>query len=293
MSELILDAVIDTLKTLPFLFGVYFLLEFMHTKLPNLQQKLRKAEKFGPAVGAAAGCIPQCGFSVVASSLYSAGAIGAGTLVAVFIATSDEAIPILMAHSDFLPYMAALIICKLILAVVFGYIVKLTVFKNEELTYNCTDNSDTAHHCHDCGHEHSDGVFSIVKCAFSHTVKTALYLLISIAVINLAVFAIGEENLSSILLKGSIFQPALAALIGLVPGCSTSVLLTELFISSNISFASAVAGLSSGAGFGFLVLFREVSDKKKLFKIILSVYVSAAVGGMLIHILSSLAGIGV
>ncbi len=282
MTELILDAVIDTVKTLPFLFIVYLAIEFISSKLSNIQTFLKKADKLGPVIGAATGCIPQCGFSVAASSLYSAGAIGAGTLAAVFISTSDEAVPILMSHSEFIPSMIFLIACKVVLGIISGYIISYTVFKNESTVSTVSTEPPEHSHC-SCGHSHHS---SVLLSSFIHTLQTALYLLISIMIINFAIFLIGEENLSAILLKGSLLQPALATLLGLIPGCSTSVLFTELFMSSNLSFGSTVAGLSAGAGFGFLVLFRELKDKKKFFKIILSVYAASAIGGTVIELIS-------
>src|SRR5699024_5983740 len=148
-----------------------------------------------------------------------------------------------LAHRDFLTYMIALIVCKIVIAVFFGYLLKYTVFKNERTVFETNTHLHSERHddhCSSCSHSHSGTCLSMLKCAVVHTLKTAVYLFISIAVIDAAVELIGESNLSSLLLKGSIFQPALAAVIGLIPGCSTSILLTELFISSNISFASAV-----------------------------------------------------
>ena len=216
--------------------------------------------------------------------------IGASTLIAVFLSTSDEAIPVMLSNLSDMSLVLWLILAKVIIAVAAGYLLKYTLFRNE--TTRIRTLGQKSDHCgHDHDHEHSGGQCgccshhgSIFKSAIVHTLKITAFLAVTMLVINLVVFWIGEDNLETVLLSGSVFQPILTALIGLIPGCATSVLLTQLLINGSISFGAAIAGLSAGTGFGYLVLFKECRSKKSALKIVLCTYLASVAAGMIIHL---------
>lgn len=274
MQDIILDAVIDSLKNLPFLLGAYLLIEFLeHRASDHLTRALARLGPFGPIGGAALGCVPQCGFSVAAANFYAGRLITPGTLLAVFLATSDEALPILLSRPGSLGAVGKLLAVKLIAAALVGLLADLIVarFLRPERRAPFHDL------CEDCGCEEK-GVFA---SALSHTVRVFLFLLAVNLVLNLAIAWVGEERISRLLLSGSVFQPLLAGLIGFLPNCAASVLLTELYLSGSLSFGSAVAGLCTGAGMGLAVLFRVNRDWKENLSIAGTLYVAAVVTGTL------------
>ncbi|MGI5857130.1 MAG: putative manganese transporter [Candidatus Merdivicinus sp.] len=288
MQEVLLDTLLDTLKALPILFVVYLVIEYLEARVDTSRIFGGRFEKFGPVVGALAGCVPQCGFSAAAASLYNEKILSASTLIAVFLATSDEAIPVMLTQSSGWKPILLLLGSKLLLAVLFGYLLKFTVFRKS--TSTATAPSTTVVEVDGCGcceHSHhgdNGKLRHIWICALKHTIQITLFIGVTMLAINLIVFWIGEDTLRSVLLSGSVFQPAITALIGLIPGCATSVLLTELFLSGSISFGAAVAGLSTGAGFGYLVLFKGCSDRKQAAKIVLWTYICAVAAGTLIQL---------
>ena len=287
MLDVLLDTLLDTLKTIPLLFFVYLFIEWLEHRVDFLKYMNQKGTRFGPLMGALAGCIPQCGFSAASASLYSEGMIGAGTLIAVFVSTSDEAIPVMVSNLSDMSLVVWLIVVKVIIATTGGYFLKHTLFRNEILRIRTLEQKE-----HHCGHDHHGDCHcccshhgSIFKNAVIHTLKITVFLAVTMLIINVIVFWVGESNLETVLLSGSIFQPILTALIGLIPGCATSVLLTQLLINGSISFGAAIAGLSAGTGFGYLVLFKECRSKKAVLKIILCTYVISVTAGMIIHLM--------
>lgn len=273
MLDVLLDALLDTLKTLPFLFGAYLLIEFLeHKASDRLTGALSRMGPLGPLGGAALGLVPQCGFSVAAANFYAGRLISAGTLVAVFLATSDEALPIMLSRPEALPSLLRLLAVKFVAAAVFGLLTDLVLRR-----FLKPDRQEPFHDlCEDCDCEHE----GILKSALRHTVKIAVFLLLINLILGYAMYFIGEENISRFLLSGSIFQPLLAALIGLIPNCGASVILTELFLSGSLSFGSAVAGLCMGAGLGLAVLFRANKRPRENFCILGALYVFAVITGV-------------
>ena len=199
-----------------------------------------------------------------------------GTLIAVFLATSDEAILIIMGNPEHAGKIGILLLAKVIIAIVAGYLVD--IFFKKEIA--------VPHHegelCHDCGcHNHSAG---IVKPALRHTGKIFLYLFVFTFILNLCIDILGIDKISAMMLGDTVFQPAIAALIGLIPNCAASVILTQLYLSGAISFSSVIAGLCTGAGIGLVVLFKVNPDKKENIKIIAVLYVIAVIAGLILEL---------
>ena len=271
------DASIDTLKTLPFLFGVYLLIEYIeHKSADKLGGALRKMGSFGSVGGALLGSIPQCGFSAAASNLYAGRLITMGTLISVYIATSDEAIPLMIADSANAPIIWKLILTKVIIAIVAGIAVdvfiKLFVKKKEQEPFKDL--------CADCDCEHH----SILHSALHHTIHVTIFIFVVNLLLGCVMEFAGNTTVEKLMITGSWFQPLIAGLIGFIPNCGASVVLTKLYTSGVVSFGALVAGLSTGAGVGLLVLFKTNKKYKENLVIMGILYAAAAVSGIILQI---------
>ena len=277
--DIILDTLLDSVKMLPFLFGAYLLIEFLeHKASDKLQNALSKSCNHGIVVGAILGTVPQCGFSVAAANLYSGKVITLGTLIAVFISTSDEAIPVLLSSPGNAGVLLKLIIAKIVIALIAGFLVDF-VLKARHVQENEPELQDHNVLCHHCGCEHG-----IIRSAIKHTVSIFLFILLVSFVLNGLITWIGQDTISKVLLTDSVFQPFIAALIGLIPNCAASVMLVQLFLAGSLSFGSVVAGLCTGAGIGLAVLFRANRNWKKNLLILLLLYGIGSISGLMIHL---------
>ena len=278
MQEIIIDAGIDSLKTLPFLLGAYLLIEFLeHKASDRLTHALSRLGVFGPVGGAALGCIPQCGFSVAAANFYAGRLITPGTLLAVFLATSDEALPILLSRPGMAGSLLRLVGVKLAAGALAGILVDLVYMK-----FLKGKIKEPFHElCQDCGCEEK----GVLRSALGHTLRIAVFLLFVNLALNGAIELVGQERISRLLLSGSVWQPLLAGLIGFLPNCAASVILTELYLGGSLSFGSAVAGLCTGAGLGLLVLFRVNKNLKENLCIAGTLYVFAVLTGAVCQII--------
>ena len=277
--DIILDALIDTAKMLPFLFAVYLLIEYLeHKASDKLANSLRKLGPFGPVGGALFGCIPQCGFSVAVSNLYSGRLVSLGTLIAVYIATSDEAIPILLSNPQSVGEVWKLIAAKAVIAVLAGLLVDGVM----KLCHRRGNEENEPYHdlCEDRGCEEHGILYSAIK----HTAQIFTFLFVVSLILGFAIYLLGEERLDRVLMTDSAFQPLLAALIGLIPNCSASVVLTNLYAAGSLSFGSVVAGLSTGAGLGLVVLFRTNKNLRQNIGITALLYAIGAASGLIINL---------
>ena len=277
LQHVVPEAFVDVLKTVPLLLVVYALLYYIENRLTNTPTLLSRAAQFGPVVGALAGTIPQCGFSAAASALFCAGYLAPATLVSVFLATSDEAVPVLLAGGASVGQVALLLAVKFAVAVIGGYLLKYTVFRRHRLESDePVEVEMTA-----CDCSAGSPVWSVVW----HTLKTSFFLFAVMLVLDIIVHLIGEDVLASLLLSETLFQPVLCATLGLVPSCAMSVLLSELFAAGTISFGALIAGLSTGAGFGYIVLFQDREGRRRALPVIAATLAVAIAAGMLIQLL--------
>lgn len=275
--DFLLDALVDSLRMAPFLLATFFILEYLeHRASDKLLSLLTRTGKFAPALGAGLGCLPQCGFSVASAHLYNGGLITAGTLVSVFLSTSDEAVPILLASPDGAGKVFPLLLAKVLIALVAGFALD-AFYKRGRIA------SDAAPaHEESC---HIDGSLKeVIWEAVKRTLSVLLFLFLFTLALNAALYFIGEERLSAILLSQSPLQPFIAALFGFIPNCAASVLLTQLYLSGALSFGSAVAGLSTSAGLGILALLQSKRGRKEWPAILGYTYAVSAVCGLLLHL---------
>ena len=267
------DAVLDTLRILPFLFAAFLALEAIeHYSNRFSNRLLAKVGKAGPLVGAALGCVPQCGFSAAAANLYSGGLLSPGTLLAVFLATSDEAVIILLAHPGNGKTIVSLLALKAAIGMAAGFLIDFLFRKKKKEKH-------IEEMCKTCGCNDGNG---ILRPALVHTARLAVYLLAFTSCLNLALAFAGVDRLAAILGKDTLFQPFLAALLGMIPNCAASVLITELYLSGGLSFGAALAGLCAGAGIGPVVLFKSNHAPRENAAILLLLYGCAVIAGIVI-----------
>lgn len=308
MWDILFDTFLDTAKIVPILYLVYLLVSYLGHNTNNKYTKImQKTKTFGPLIGGALGCVPQCGFSVVMADLYSKKAITVGTLFAVMLATSDEAIPIMLSNPEYIVKMLILIGIKLVIAIFFGYVIDLSLkfFNKKQETNEQTFETIHNHDCeltscsqkhiihNDCDeeekghcdvhkHEGHNCVQNIFLDALMHTLQITLFLFVASFVINIIVEYAGIENISKIFTSNKYVQPFIAGLVGLIPSCASSVFLVEFYIKGGITFGAMLAGLCSGSGIALVVLFTK-NKKHTLHNILitLSLYVIGSVCGLI------------
>lgn len=279
MKEIVLDTLLDALKLLPFLFVAFLIMEYIEHKFnEKSKNKISKAGKFGPIFGSLLGAVPQCGFSVMATNLYATRIITVGTLVSIYLSTSDEMLPILISKGAKASVIFEILIIKMIIGMVCGFLIDFILRKkHNEKDYEIKDFC-LEHHC-DCNH-------GIIKSSLKHTLNIILFIVLVTFLLNTGIHYLGEENIGKLFLKDSVFAPFVSSLIGLIPNCGASVIITELYLSGVISFASCISGLLTGSGVALLVLFKVNKNKKDNVKILLTLYLIGAISGLLIEFIS-------
>lgn len=278
MLDILLDTVLDSVKLLPFLFLTYLAMEAMeHHAGQALQSKISKAGKSGPIWGGILGMMPQCGFSAAASSLYAGRVITIGTLIAVFLSTSDEMLPIFLSEAVPIGTIAKILGCKVLIAIISGFLVEFifhfTLHKKDadmDIEIVCEEE-----HC-SC----NDGIF---VAALKHTIKIFIYIFLISFVLNFVIGIIGEDTLAAVFSSIPVIGEIVAALIGLIPNCASSVVITELYLDGIIGSGPMMAGLLVNAGVGFLILCRLNRHLKEDVAIISSVYALGVIWGILIE----------
>ena len=287
MLDALLDAVFDSLKILPFLFVTYLIMEYLesHTE-DRVRDLVKRAGWMGPFWGGLLGAVPQCGFSAAASNLYAGRAISLGTLIAIFLSTSDEMIPIMISEAVPASKMLKLLLVKLIIGILCGFVIDgFCHIRSSRKTGQPEDGEDflidrlcEKEHCH-C----ENG--SIVASALKHTLHIILFVFLITVILNLGFLFLGEERLTAVIASRPVSGMFLSGLIGLIPNCGASVLLTQMYLHGVLPASHLIAGLLDGAGVGLLILFRVNPDPKENLRITFLLYLLAVVFGMLIHLL--------
>lgn len=275
MLDSILDALLDTAKLLPFLFLTYLAMEYLEHKAGQKAESLvKKAGGFGPVIGGALGIVPQCGFSAAASNLYAGRVISLGTLIAIYLSTSDEMLPILISEKASVVLIAELLLAKAVIGMIVGLIIDFLMRRKGVQEHE---------HIHEiCEHEHCHCEKGILRSALSHTVQIAFFVLLITFALNLILFFVGEDALANLILNRPVLGPVLAGLVGLIPNCAGSVVITQLYLEGVISIGAAMAGLLTGSGVGLLVLFRVNHDRKENLRILGLLYSIGVLVGIMI-----------
>lgn len=280
LDEVVIDTLMDAVKLLPFLIVAFIIIELIEHQLSNKSKKLiSKSGKFGPLFGSVFGLFPQCGFGVMATNLYVTRVISVGTLIAVYLSTSDEMIPVFLSGKANPLTIVKILAVKFIVGMTVGFIIDFllrNVNKSEKFDY------------HLCNDEHCHCENGIIKSAVKHTLKTILFITIAIFLLNTVVFFVGEENITHIFLKDNIFSPFIASLFGLFPNCAASVIISELYLEGAISIGSLIAGLLTGSGVAILLLFKSNKNLKDNLFILITIYLVGAFSGFGIEILKLL-----
>lgn len=279
MLDIILDTLIDSIKLLSFLFVTYLILEYLEHKTGGKAQNvIKKSGKFGPAIGSLLGIVPQCGFSAAAANFYAGKVISLGTLIAIFLSTSDEMLPILISEAAPISLIGKVILIKLLIGMVCGFIIDLfSKFNNKEK--NIEKEIE-----HLCEHDHCDCEHGVVKSAIKHSLNIFVFIIIVSFILNLLIHFIGEDTISSIFNSNKILGPILASFVGLIPNCASSVILTQLNLSGVIPLSTMISGLLVNAGLGLLVLFRVNNNLKENIFITALLYIIGVLSGFILSI---------
>ena len=278
MKEVILDTIIDSLKLIPFLLVAFLIIELLEHKLNNKTKNIiTKSTKVGPIIGSLLGVIPQCGFSVMATNLYITRIITLGTLISIYLSTSDEMLIIMISEKVEISLILKILLIKIFFGIIYGLIIDKIINKkkkDKETNYELCDEE----HC-DCNH-------SILLSAIKHTLHITLFIFIITLIINTIFTLLGDNYLSKILLNNSILSPFITSLIGLIPNCAASVILTELYLNSTISLGALIGGLLTSSGSSLLVLIKNNKNKKENLSIILLLYALGVLSGIIIELIS-------
>lgn len=279
MQDVILDTFIDGIKLLPFLFLTYLVMEYVEHKTSGKTGKMmQKSGKWGPVLGGALGIVPQCGFSTAASNLYAGGIITPGTLFAVFLSTSDEMLPIFISEQVPLTTIVRILAVKAAIGIAAGFLMDGVIRRKKG------ESGEKLKIDHLCEHQHchcQEG--NILKSAFNHTLQIFLFVLLITFFMNLLIGRIGEETLAAFVSGKLFLGPLLSGLVGLIPNCASSVVLTQLYLEGVLGAGSMLAGLLAGSGVGLLVLYKVNDNLQENIKITLALYMTGVLSGILIE----------
>ena len=267
LFDICLDTVADSIKLLPFLFLTYLLMEWLEHKTGgSIQNKIRAAGRSGPVWGGLLGVIPQCGFSAAASSLYAGRVITVGTLLAVYLSTSDEMLPVLVSEAVPAGPIGKILLMKAAIAVISGLVVELVYVK----LMNKKEKDMDIHVV--CEEEHCRCEDGMLLSAVKHTAKVFFYLFVISLALNAVIAVIGEAKLAGVFQNIPVVGEMIAALVGLIPNCASSVIITELYLGGVISAGAMMSGLLVNSGVGILVLFRLNRDLRQNLGIVGALY---------------------
>ena len=275
MTHALIHAIEETLHLIPFLFLTYLLMEWIEHKAAQKTADLAaRAGRLGPLAGGLLGALPQCGFSASASNLYAGGVISAGTLIAIFVSASDEMLPIMISENvapvRILLILGVKVLCGILIGfgVDFALRMRKTTDRKERISAICEEENC---HCHN----------GILLSSVFHTLQIAFFIVLLTFLVGLAIHFIGEEQIAAFASNAGVFTPIVAALVGLIPNCASSVVLTELFLGGVISTGAVIAGLIANSGVGMLILFRVNKNVRANLSVMLTVFLSGALIGVL------------
>ena len=277
MIDIIVETVIDSIKLWPFLFITYLIMEYIeHKTKEKTKETIKKSGKIGPLVGGILGIFPQCGFSVSATNLYAARVITLGTLIAVYLSTSDEMLPIFISEAVPIDVILEILGVKLLIGIIAGFAIDFVLrLRNKDKEEEKIVDLCEKDHCH-CEN-------GIIKSSLKHTLNIFIFILIISLVMHIIIHLIGEDAIASIVLNKPIIGPIIAGLIGLIPNCAASVILTQMYLENLISAATMMSGLLVGAGVGLAVLFKTNKGIKENLKIVGLLYSIGVISGIILE----------
>ena len=278
MKEIFFEAILDSIKIIPFLFFAFLLMEYFEHKLSKKAKKsIEKSGKYGPIIGGVLGAFPQCGFSVAATNLYAGKLITIGTLIAIYLSTSDEMIPILLSSNVNLLLIFKILGIKVIIAIICGFII-------DKLWKNRKNNDNHIHEI--CEEEHCGCENNLLLSTIKHTLHIIMFIFLANLILNGIIHFIGPDAIADLFMKNTFFEPIFTSLLGLIPNCASSVIITELYLNSSISFGAMIAGLLTGSGVALVVLFRVNKNIKENIKILCTIYFIGVVIGIIFNLVN-------
>ena len=280
LLHIIEHTLVDSLKLVPFLFLTYLVMEYLEHKAGDkVANFVNKAGKWGPLAGGIASAAPQCGFSAAASNLYAGRIISLGTLLAIYLSTSDEMLPILISERQPLDVILKIVLAKAAIGAAAGFCIDL-IFKAGRA------HEDRHEHIHDlCRHENCHCEEGVLRSAVSHTLQITMFIILITFALNLFLEFGGEDVLVRLVLDKPVLGPMLAGIVGLIPNCASSVAITQLYLSGALSVGAMMAGLLTGSGVGLLVLFRVNHNRRENLSILGLVYLIGVTAGILMELI--------
>ena len=278
--DILKDTVIDAVKILPFLLIAYLIMEYIEHKTTNkTKEAIKKSGKFGPLIGGILGAFPQCGFSVTATNLYAGRIITIGTLFAVYLSTSDEMLPIMLSSGVSGLLILKIIGIKVLIGILAGFFIDVVLSK---FVKNKEENSKIEDICK---HEHCHCENGIFKSSIIHTISIFVYILVLSLILNILIEIIGTEKLEIIISNKPILGALIVSLIGLIPNCASSVVLTECYLSGILDLSLLIGGLLVNAGMGILVLFRVNKNQRENIGIVLGLYLIGVISTIILQMI--------
>lgn len=276
MLDVIVDTLLDGIKLIPFLFIAFLILELLEHKLSGKNKKIiEKSGKFGPIIGSMLGAFPQCGFSVAATNFYATRIITLGTLISIYLSTSDEMLPLLISEGVDIKLIIKVLGIKILIGMISGFIIDLIFRKKEK------------NHIHDfCEEEHCNCKNGVLISTIKHTLNITLFIIIISFILNTIIYCVGEDTLGNLIFRKKVLGPILSSLIGLIPNCASSVVITQLYLENVISFGAMMSGLLTGSGVAILVLFKVNKNLKENLKILGLVYIIGVISGIIIELIN-------
>lgn len=276
MLDVIVDTLLDGIKLIPFLFIAFLILELLEHKLSGKNKKIiEKSGKFGPIIGSMLGAFPQCGFSVAATNFYATRIITLGTLISIYLSTSDEMLPLLISEGVDIKLIIKVLGIKILIGMISGFIIDLIFRKKEK------------NHIHDfCEEEHCNCKNGVLISTIKHTLNITLFIIIISFILNTIIYYVGEDTLGILIFRKKVLGPILSSLIGLIPNCASSVVITQLYLENVISFGAMMSGLLTGSGVAILVLFKVNKNLKENLKILGLVYIIGVISGIIIELIN-------